>query len=362
MQQPEEDASDKPHAPSARKLDEARRKGEVPRSTDLNAAAGFAGILLAMLAFGATTTDGMGGALSILIAQADSLAPLFFEGAPEAPTAGLLRALLAPLAIWFGLPALGVLLSVLAQRSFLVTPSKLAPKLSRISPIANAKNKFGRNGLFEFAKSFAKLVIFSVCLAWMLQARLPEIVASQQLDPRQSLVFMARLARDFLVLVVLVAFVIGALDYFWQLFEHQRRHRMSHKELRDESKETEGDPWLKQERRNRGQAIAANRMLADVPRADVVIVNPTHYAVALTWSRKRGEAPVCVAKGVDAMARRIRELAQEAGVPIRSDPPAARALHAGTEIGAQISPAHYHAVAAAIRFAEDMRRRARARG
>jgi len=361
-QHAEEDQSDKPHAPTARKLEEARRKGEVPRSADMNSAAAFAGFLVAMLAFGVETIEAMGAALAGMIGQADSLAPAFLEGEPAAPGGGLLRALAGPLVIWFGLPALAALAAVLAQRSFLVTPSKLAPRISRLSPLANARNKFGRNGLFEFAKSFVKLVIFSVCLVWLLHLRLPEIVASQKLDPRQSLSLLARLMIDFMMLVVVVAAAIGALDYLWQRFEHHQRNRMSQKELRDESKETEGDPWLKQERRSRGHAIATNRMMADVPKADVVIVNPTHYAVALKWSRKRGDAPVCVAKGVDAVARRIRETAQEAGVPIHSDPPAARALHAGTEIGEQIAPEHFRAVAAAIRFAEDLRRRARARG
>ena len=115
---------------------------------------------------------------------------------------------------------------------------------------------------------------------------------------------------------------------------------------------------MKQQRRQKGMEIAASQMMAEVPKADVVIVNPTHYAVALAWSRDPGSAPVCVAKGVDHMARTIRELAHEHGVPVHSDPPAARALHVGTEIGAEIDPAQYRAVAAAIRFADTMRRKA----
>ena len=116
---------------------------------------------------------------------------------------------------------------------------------------------------------------------------------------------------------------------------------------------------MKSQRRQRAQAIAMNRMLADVPKADVIVVNPTHYAVALKWSRKSGRAPVCLAKGVDEAAARIREIAATAGVPIHSDPPTARALHASVETGQEIRPEHYAPVAAAIRFAESMRRRAR---
>jgi len=130
--------------------------------------------------------------------------------------------------------------------------------------------------------------------------------------------------------------------------------------MMDETKEAEGDPHLKNERRQRGHRIATNRMLADVPGADVVIVNPAHYAVALKWSRLPGEAPICVAKGVDEIAAAIREAARGAGVPIHADPPTARVLHATTRIGAQIPEGQYRAVAVAIRFAEDMRRKARA--
>ena len=132
---------------------------------------------------------------------------------------------------------------------------------------------------------------------------------------------------------------------------------MSFQEMRDEARESEGDPHLKQERRRRANDIASNRMLLDVPKADVVIVNPTHYAVALHWSRKKGEAPVCVAKGADEIAARIRELAAEHGVPLHRDPATARALFAMTEIGSEIAPEHYKAVAAAVRFAETMRRK-----
>ncbi len=123
----------------------------------------------------------------------------------------------------------------------------------------------------------------------------------------------------------------------------------------------EGDPYIKQHRRQRAQ-IANNRMLADVPGADVVIVNPTHFAVALKWNRASGAAPICVAKGVDAIAARIREIAEASAVPVRHDPPAARAIHASVEVGAEIQPEHYHAVASAIRFAEAMQARARRAG
>ena len=172
---------------------------------------------------------------------------------------------------------------------------------------------------------------------------------------------MARLVLEFLFIVVLIQLALGGVDYLWQVFRHRQRNRMSRKEMMDEFKDSEGDPHLKSARRQRAQEVATNRMLTDVASANVVVVNPTHYAVALKWDRSKGGAPVCVAKGVDEIARKIRERAAEHGVPIHSDPPTARAIHATVEIGQEIRVEHYRAVAAAIRFAEAMRRRVRRR-
>ena len=135
--------------------------------------------------------------------------------------------------------------------------------------------------------------------------------------PGPATLLLAQIMMEFLLIIVLIALAIGFIDLMWQQADHIRKNRMSDKELRDEHKETEGDPHMKQARRERAQKIAANRMLADVPDADVVIVKPTHFAVALKWDRRRGTAPTCVAKGQDVIAKRIRELAIEAG---RADP------------------------------------------
>jgi len=195
-------------------------------------------------------------------------------------------------------------------------------------------------------------------LAIFLTARADEILASLHQSPGQSTTVMLTILLDFLAISLLITLVFGGADYMWQLFQHQRRNRMSRQELVDENKDSEGDPHTKLQRRQRGQAIAMNQMLTDVGRADVIVVNPTHYAVALKWQRGDRTAPICVAKGVDEIAARIREAGAAAGVPIHSDPPTARALHATVELGAPIRPEHYSAVAAAIRFAEAMRKRA----
>ncbi|MDT8857982.1 flagellar type III secretion system protein FlhB [Paracoccaceae bacterium Fryx2] len=355
----EDESGEKEYEATARRLDQARTKGEIARSQDLPTAAAYAGLLVAAWALGEASLRRAGQVGAVLLDQADLLSRIFTtEGG--APFGGLLAAFALALAPFFLLPAMGVLVAVLAQRSLVFTPDKIMPKLSRISLVAGAKNKFGRSGLFEFAKSFVKLVIISVALGLFLVRQGDRILGTLHLTPALMTATLLQMVVEFLFLILLIATAIGGVDYLWQAAEHRRRHRMSRKEVMDEHKESEGDPQTKAQRRQRGYDIATNRMLADVATADVVIVNPTHYAVALKWNRAGGRAPVCVAKGVDEIAARIRERAAVAGVPLHRDPPTARALHAAVKIGQEVQPEHYRTVAAAIRFAEAMRRKARA--
>lgn len=356
-----EDDSSKTFDATPQKLLEARKKGEIAKSTDLMTAAGYAGLLVALLMAGASGIREAGTSLMVMIDQATSLAPLFFGDDPSSPMAGLILPVITGLGPLFALPAIGVLLAVFAQRALVFAPSKLVPKLSRISVLANAKNKFGRDGIFEWFKSFVKLVLYSTVLAFFISMRMPDMIGVLHTSPHLVLMLLSELCIAFLFITVLISGAIGAIDAVWQHFSHLRKNMMSHKEIMDETKNSEGDPHMKQERRQRAMAISQNQMMADVPTADVVIVNPTHYAVALKWSKQPNEAPICVAKGIDEIAKAIREAAQGAGVPIHSDPPTARSLHATTEIGDEIAPDFYRAVAAAIRFAETMRQRAKGR-
>lgn len=356
--QSDQPAADKPHEPTAKKLQDARRKGEIARSADLNTAMGYAGFWVAALILGGASLTALGGLGAGLIGRADRLAPLMLSVAPQPPMGAVLMQAGTALAPWFALPMLAVLGAIAAQRSLVFAPSRLRPRLSRLSVLANAKQKFGRAGLFEFAKSATKLTLYAAVLGFYLAAHLNDMVALIGLDAGPASAAMLQLALGFLGVVVLISGGLGAVDVLWQRAEHHRRHRMTHEELKEEFKQAEGDPHMKQERRQRAMDLATNRMLADVPGADVVIVNPSHYAVVLAWERASTTPPVCVAKGVDAVAARIREIAAEAGVPMRRDPPTARALHATVEIGQPIPAEHFRAVAVAIRFAEDMRRRA----
>lgn len=358
----QDDDTEKSFEPTPHKIAEARRKGDVAKSADLNATAAYAGLCLAFVISTSGVLFQSSTGLMVFLDQPDRLAPLFFEGRSSAPMGQALQQVSPFLQLVFLIPITAVLLSAIAQRSVTFAPSKIAPKLNRISPISVAKQKFGPSGLFEFLKSFLKLAIFATILAVFLYRAMPEIIATPRLDARQSLAYLGRLFIQFLSIVILVSGAIGALDFIFQYHEHRRKLRMSRKEIQDETKESEGDPHLKQERMHRGRERAMSQTLNDVKTADVVITNPTHYAVALHWSREPGSAPKCVAKGMDEVARAIREAAQDADVPIHEDPPTARALHATVEVGQEIPPELFRAVATAVRFAEAMRQRVRSRG
>ncbi len=355
----EEEDDDKQYEPSQKKLDDAREKGEIPRSQDLTTAASYGGLLIAAVALGEPALIHAAETMMTFLDRPEALAAEVFSGGAAPVLGGLATGITLPMLPFFVIPGALAVGALLATRSLVFATEKLKPKTNKISPIAQAKNKFGRSGLFEFGKSFAKLAIYSVILGFFLYAKMPQIMTTMALTPAMATAILLRLSIAFLFIVLGVSLSIGGIDYLWQRAEHLRKHRMSHKEMRDEHKQSEGDPHMKQHRRQKAYDIAMNKMLSDVPQADVVVVNPTHYAVALKWDRMRGTAPKCVAKGVDEIAARIREIAAENGIALHSDPPTARALHASVEIGEEVRPEHYRAVAAAIRFAEALRKKAR---
>lgn len=354
-----DDDTEREHEPTQKRLEDARKRGDVPRSADLTSAAVYGGFVLALMVLGQAAMVQMGSAGVVLLGQAERLAPVFLR-AGRAPAAGILSNLFVPVLPLLALPLIVALLTIAAQGGLIFSPDKLAPKLSRISILAAFGQKFGRDGLFTFGKSLTKLLV-TCLLVFILALRHAEaMLLSLDLEARQATGLLFQILMEFLVLALLSALIFGGADYGWQWLQHRRRNRMSRQEMVDEHKDSDGDPHMKYHRRQRGREIALSQMLQDVAKADVVIVNPTHFAVALKWKRGDRNAPICLAKGVDDIAARIREKAAEVGVPIHRDPPTARAIHATVEVGAPIRPEHFKAVAAAVRFAEAMRKKARA--
>jgi len=238
---------------------------------------------------------------------------------------------------------------VLIQTRFLLSGKALKVDISRINPGAGLKRLFGADSLVEAGKSLVKVAVLAVVLWRVLLADLPGLMLAPFGDTSQLLARAARPVLHVLLVVVGAQALLAVLDVFWVYLRHSRSMRMSRQEIIEEQKEMEGDPHIKGRQRQIRTLRARRRMLAAVPKATVVITNPTHYAVALAYDRAKHAAPRVVAKGVDTLAARIREVAEENRVPVVANPPLARALYR-VEVDADIPAEHYQAVAEIIAY------------
>lgn len=351
------EAGEKSHEPTEQKIRKSREQGDVAYSTEATSAATYLAFFVVLLVISGWIMMRLQTVMIQFLAHPEDIgAHLLWSGDNGffLHTGGNIAISIAPI---FAMLIVGAVVSIMAQRGVAFSLSKAKPKLSRLSVIANAKKKFGWNGIVEFLKSAAKLSAILLILAFAYKDRFADLPSYAALPAAAIAPLLFKEAVFFCGLVAIVAVAIAAIDMPWQHFQHRNRLKMTYQELKEENKDTEGDPHLKSARRQRAESIATNRMMNDVPDADIVIVNPTHYAVALKWERGTGGAPVCVAKGVDAVAARIREAASVAGVPIKRDPPTARSIYAVVDIGEEIRKEHYAAVAAAIHYAEEMRKK-----
>ena len=350
----EEEKDDKQFDATEQKLRKAREKGDLPRSTELNAAMMYAGAWLVLaIAVGYAVRAWLTMASRAMGADGWPIGGVFDMAASlgQFAAAAVLLLLAVPLAT--------LLVGIMAHRALVFSPQKLAPDPSRLNPFKNAKQKFGVNGLVTFAISLGKAALVTIGGWYLFAGLVDRLSAMMMTDEAQWVGVLGQLIGSVLLLALAISVAFGGIDLLWKFHEHRKRNRMTRKEMEDENKDSEGDPHLKAARRRKAIDLAMSKMLADVETADVIIVNPTHYAVALKWRRGSGRAPICVAKGVDEVAARIRERAGARGVPIWSDPPCARAIHASVRIGEEIRADQFAPVAAAIRFAEKMRERAR---
>jgi flagellar biosynthesis protein FlhB len=343
----EESGQEKTLAASQRKLEQARQKGDVPSSREGSNVGLYAAMLLSVGLAGSLATRRIAEVLLPLVEQPDAFMDLNGEGFKAAGHAALEAIGLALLPV-FGLLMVGALLPHLLQNTVVFSTERLVPKLSHVSPMAGLKRLLGLKALFEFGKNVVKAT--TVALAcWIVGRPLyDEAAGLATVDPAAFPGILFHMIIAILFAVTLVAAIIAAVDIGFQRFEYARRQRMTVQEMREESRSTEGDPHVKAARRKKQRQVSRNRMMADVPTATVVLTNPTHFAVALRYERGQDDAPVCVAKGVDALALRIRELARSAGVTVMEDKPLARALYATVEVGEAIPPQHFEAVAKVI--------------
>jgi flagellar biosynthetic protein FlhB len=350
------DQTDHTEDPTQKRLDEALERGDVVKSQEVNTWFVIAGATFVFLMFSAPTASTLTASMRGLLANAH----VFSSDGPALLNVAFQISLevIAAVAIPFLLLTLAAIAGNMIQHRLVWSLEALKPKLHKISPVAGLKRLFSKQALANFCKGLAKLVLISAvmsALLWPQRDRLDGMVA---LDPGAILPVVQTLSLQVLGAVVAILAIIAAADYLFQYRQWFERQKMSVRELKEEFKQTEGDPAIKGKIRQIRQARARKRMMAAVPQASVVITNPTHFAVALKYEPGMN-APLCLAKGVDAVARRIREVASEHAVPIVENPPLARALHAAVEIDQEIPPEHYKAVAEVIGYVMRLRRRFR---
>jgi flagellar biosynthetic protein FlhB len=342
------DPSQATEQPTQKHLEQAREAGDVVKSTEVSAFVLLAGGTLAILMFGHSTTIGIAKLLTIFIEQPDQLS---VDGAG---IAAMMRGILSRLA-WVLAPFASVMVVAglaghVLQNRPTFTPEKLLPDFSKLSLMAGFKRLFGLEGWINIAKGLGKIVIVGMAIWTQLWPERGMLEGIMSQSPAAVVGDMSHLLFKVLTAALAALFVIAVLDYFLQYNRFMQRNRMSKQEVKEEYRQNEGDPVIKAKVRRIRFERAKKRMMAAVPGATVVITNPTHYAVALKYESGKTAAPVCVAKGIDALALRIRAIAEENDVPVVENPPLARALHASVEVDEVVPPEHYKAVAQVIGY------------
>ncbi|MDP3410547.1 flagellar biosynthesis protein FlhB [Bosea sp. (in: a-proteobacteria)] len=350
----EAENDDRTEDPTQRKLDQATEKGDIPRSQEIGTFFVLCGFTLALLVgAGWSARD---AALSLRS---------FLMNAHQVPSDGSAFANVASKGMMTGFAALGLpfafilvaaLVGALIQHKPLWTLDPLSPKFSRISPMAGAKRMFGKEAWVNFAKGLAKTGLVGAVLWFTLWAEHDRLEGFAQMNVSALLPATLVLAIKLMAAALALFAVIALGDFGWQRFSWYQRQKMTKQELKDEYKNSEGNPEIKAKLRQIRMQRARKRMMAAVPKATVIITNPTHYAVALKYEPGMA-APLCLAKGVDALALKIREVAGEHSVPIVENVPLARALYASVEIDAEIPVEHYQAVAEVIGYVLRLKRR-----
>jgi len=349
----ETDSTDKTEDPTQKRLDDAHDRGDVAKSQEINTWFVIAGGTLVLSTFSGSVGGGIMMPLRNLIANSWMI---------HADGPGLLAlaqsleyVVIAAVGVPFLMLALAAIAGNMIQHRLVWSGESLKPKFSKISPAAGAKRIFGKQAAANFGKGIFKVVALGAVMTAILWPERHRLEAIVRLDPAAVLGATTTLTLQLMGAVVAMLAVVAIADYFFQYRQWYERHKMSLQEMKEEFKQSEGDPHIKGRIRQLRQARMKKRMMAAVPTASVIITNPTHYAVALSYERGMS-APVCVAKGVDTLALKIREIAREHDIPIVENVPLARALYATVEIDDEIPVDHYHAVAEIIGYVMGLKR------
>lgn len=353
MADQQDSAQEKTERATAKRVEDARKRGQVVRSSELNAAsvtlAGGAALLLAGPGAARQLAAMMRSALAIERTALDDPSMAISQFA-----ASMMHSALACAPI-LGLTFLVAIVAPMSLSGWNVSGEALGFKFERLDPLAGLKRMASARGFVEIGKAFAKFALVAF-VAWkVLRGQQSQLLHLGEEPLEQALGHAAVLCGSALLALGAALAFIAVLDVPWQIWQYNKELRMSREDIREENKESEGSPEVKGRIRAAQQAMARRRMMAEVPRASVVITNPSHYAVALRYDETRNRAPVLVAKGAEAVAARIREVAAEHGVPLVEAPPLARALYRGVDLGCEIPSVLYASVAQVLTYVFQLR-------
>ena len=349
----EESDQEKTESASPQRLEKAREDGQVPQSREL---ATFVVLMTGGAALW-TMASGLGQTLSHIVRGGLQFDPAIARDSSHVMAQlsnQFFEAALA-LAPFLALVVVATLASPLLLRGWLFSAKAFAPKFDRLNPLSGIKRMFSTQGLIELVKSLAKVGLLGGVAAWLIGSNLGAILSLSLEEPSLAIQHMGDIIGKVFMLAAGAMIFIVVLDLPYQLWSYYNKLKMTKEQLRQESKESEGDPHLKARIRSQQREVARRRMMSEIPTADVVVTNPTHYAVALKYSEGKMRAPRVVAKGADAVAAKIRELAAEHKVPLLEAPPLARALFRHTELGDEIPATLYAAVAEVLAYVFQLR-------
>ena len=347
------DASDKTEDPTQKRLDDAHERGDVAKSQEVNTWFVIAGATLVMSSFSGSIGGGILMPLRNLVANSWMIRA---DGAGlMALTQSLGYALMAALGVPFLMFAIAAIAGNMVQHRLVWSAESLKPKFSKISPGAGFKRVFGKQAAANFLKGLFKVIALAIVMMAVLWPERHRLEAMVRFDTSALLGVTVGLTLKLMGAVVAMLAVVAIADYLFQYRTWFKRQKMSLQEMKEEFKQSEGDPHIKGKIRQLRQQRMKKRMMAAVPKASVIITNPTHFAVALSYERGMA-APVCVAKGTDAIALKIREIAGKHDIPIVENVALARALHATVEMDDEIPVEHYHAVAEIIGYVMGLKR------
>ena len=349
----EDDTADKTEDPTQKRLDEALERGDVVKSQELNTWFVIAAAAILMSTFG----DSIG--TSVMVPMRNLIANSWMIHADGPGVLALARSLMYVVVAAVGMPIMLLMFAAIAsnmvQHQLVWSGDPLKPKFSKLSPVAGAKRLFGKQAAANFAKGLFKLGLLGSVMTMLLWPERLRMESMIHLDPRALLGVARSLTEHLMGSVVALLALVAIGDYLFQYRQWFERQKMSLQEIKEEFKQSEGDPHIKGRIRQLRQARMRKRMMAAVPKASVIITNPTHYSVALSYERGMS-APICVAKGADNIALKIREIAKKHDIPIVENVPLARALYATVDIDDEIPVEHYHAVAEIIGYVMGLKR------